>query len=584
MIGHCKSSANKKTCFIRASKPSRSVEQPEFASLTLSANGRVLVVGESRKGNVRVFDWLGSDWVQRGRTLRGINGELFFGENVAVSTPPASVINGATAKIPIVLVVSGLLFDWAIDGSSLSIFRWTWSSFDWEEQEPIFQDGLSVAGMQLGTDFDSSTRLLVNCYYPPGLKIYDIGTHAVEIIDSGEDIIGALSGDGRFLVRTVNDTEPTIVLFDLRNNITSEMDVPGMTFPDWIMGMRLVGIDYSFADAEYSELGLSVVVYTGAGLVKVCYFVVETANGTTLSLRAAVETNIYEYGPEFSSDGLSLLLDNDIFFLNNARTQWFQATDIEPSGWFLPSISSGNGRIRAVDGSAGTLQVMESAAMCSANEFTFRLVIIPGAVIDGITWSMFEYGTYEGYFFSRKAIRSCSRCYDNPSLSETAFLEELCLPKPLPNCLAFQVEGLSILDVNGFAAYLIDENNATLVGANEGKGVDGRNYLLSGGDCEADPIPPNCPFPLVIAYNVTGRFGGVAYGVDSPEAYFLDGSLFGESVDVVCMESPNCAELEIQNSNLNVAGDYAAFYNGTKITSGVVHPSLHDSVRFGMGC
>ena len=170
------------------------------------------------------------------------------------------------------------------------------------------------------------------------------------------------------------------------------------------------------------------------------------------------------------------------------------------------------------------------------------------------------------------------------------------MPKPLPNCLAFQVSALFDLDVNGFAAYLIDENNATLVGANEGVGVDGRNYLLSGGDCEADPIPPNCPFPLVIAYNftITISTSYAFYRVNSATVPVHTGRLSGASVDVVCMESPNCAELTIGISIQLIiggsfdadafAGDYAAFFNGTKITSGVLHPLLDDSVRFGMGC
>ena len=435
-------------------------------------------------------------------------------------------------------------------GSNLHIFRWTWSSVDWTEQEAIPEISLQVDGMELGTDFVSSTRLLVKA--SSGSKIYDTtgnGAHAFDI-NLFQDIFGALSGDGRFLV-TANDTEPTIVLFDLRNNITSEMDVPGMTFPDRIIGMRLVGTYYSFADAEYSELGLSVVVHTGrdeneTDLVAVWYFAVEMADGTTFAMRAAVETKVKGSRTIFSSDGSSLFLQDDgiwwrPFFLNNARTQWLQAL---PKPWASigPSISSGNGRIRVVDGSAGTLQVMESATVCSPDEFTFRLVIIPGVAIDGITWSVFEYGTYEGYVFSRNDIRSCSRCYNNPSLSETALLEELCLPKPLPNCLAFQVSALFNLAVNGFAAYLIDENNATLVGANEGGGVDGRNYFLPGGDCQADPIPPNCPFPLVIAYNLAD-FIGVTYEVSSAGGGFLSGA----GVDVVCLESPNCAQLTIQS-------------------------------------
>ena len=596
VLGHCKSSANdKKTCFIRNSVPVRSVGSG-VAFPTLSANGRVMVLGEPGKGIVRVFDLVGSEWVQRGRTLRGINGAANFGENVAVSTPPAAVINGATRKIPIVLVVSSWASDPSMFGYTFYVFRWTSSSVDWTEQEPI-TEYITVAAMEVATDFVSSTRLLVKCY-PSGLKIYDItgnGTHAVEIIDSDEDIIGALSGDGRFLARTRSDTEPTIVLSDLRNNITSEMDVPGMTFPDRIIGMRLVGTYYSFADAEYSELGLSVVVHTGrdeneTDLVAVWYFAVEMADGTTFAMRAAVETKVKGSRTIFSSDGSSLFLQDDgiwwrPFFLNNARTQWLQAL---PKPWASigPSISSGNGRIRVVDGSAGTLQVMESATVCSPDEFTFRLVIIPGVAIDGITWSVFEYGTYQGYVFSRNVIRSCFGCYDNPSLSEAALLEELCFHKPLPSCLSFQVSAWFDVEVNGFAAYLIDGNNSTLVGANEGGGVNGRNYFLSGGDCEAaPPVPANCPLPLVIAHNLSNRLR-LALGVPTRLGLLTVASLSGASVDVVCLASPNSSEVIFFNEGpingddpRKYFGDFSLFFiNGTKITSLVWEPDFHETV------
>ena len=152
---------------------------------------------------------------------------------------------------------------------------------------------------------------------------------------------------------------------------------------------------------------------------------------------------------------------------------------------------------------------------------------------------MFEYGTYEGYVFSRYAFRSCDECYRNPSLSGTVLLEELCLPKLSPSCLAFQVSARFDLDVNGFAAYLIDGNNATLVGANEGGGVNGRNYFLSGEDCEADlPVPPDCPFPLVIAYNLSNRVS-LRFEVPLGDGILFFERLSGASVDVVCLASPN---------------------------------------------
>ena len=327
------------------------------------------------------------------------------------------------------------------------------------------------------------------------------------------------------------------------------MHVPGVTTQDQILGMGLVAISQRNVypgGAEYGELGLSVVVRTGrdesgAELVAIRYFAVEMANRTTLtlSMRAASETKMNVTRAVISSDGLSLLLvshqhgllSSRPFLLKNARTHWLQATDMEsPYDTFrlnpLPldfiefpvSISSGNGRIRVVEGSTGTVQVMESVAICSSDEFTFRLVMTPDANQHSIDWNVFDYGTYQGYVFDRNIIRS-SPSYSNPSLSRTVLLAEFCLPKPLSSCLTFQVSAWFDVDMNGFAAYLIEGNNSTvLAGANEGVSVNGKNNYLSGENCEADPVPPNWPFPLVIAYNVSNRVINLVYRLASGSA------------------------------------------------------------------
>ena len=260
---------------------------------------------------------------------------------------------------------------------------------------------------------------------------------------------------------------------DCLNNVTSKMHVPGVTTQDQILGLVTIGQRNVYpGGAEYGELGLSVVIRTGRDesgteLVAIRYFAVEMANRTTLtlSMRAASET-----------------------------------------------------KMNVMEESTGTVQVMESVAICSSDEFTFRLVMTPDANQHSIDWNVFDYGTYQGYVFDRNIIRS-SPSYSNPSLSRTVLLAEFCLPKPLSSCLTFQVSAWFDVDMNGFAAYLIDGNNSTvLAGANEGVSVNGKNNYLSGENCEADPVPPNCPFPLVIAYNVSNRVINLVYRLASGSA------------------------------------------------------------------
>ena len=67
------------------------------------------------------------------------------------------------------------------------------------------------------------------------------------------------------------------------------------------------------------------------------------------------------------------------------------------------------------------------------------------------------------------------------------------------------------------------------------------------------------------------------------------GWLSGASVDVVCLASPNCSELNISDQSLSDGdprkyfGDYSVFFKGTKVVSGVWEPGIFETVRVGMG-
>ena len=234
------------------------------------------------------------------------------------------------------------------------------------------------------------------------------------------------------------------------------------------------------------------------------------------------------------------------------------------------SKSRGNGRIRVADGSSGIVQVMESAAMCLSDEFTFRLVMTPNAAAGSIDWTVFEYGTYLGYTFPRNVIRACTGCYHNWNLAWTVLVEEFCLPKPLPICLALQVSAKFDVPVKGFAAYLIGGGNATLLMAAEGRGVTGEQYLHAEPevDCEMDPVPSDCPFPFVIAYQLSNRVDSLYARTSSRgDIVYMKGS----NVNVVCRPSPDCDTLFLEDftivrGNPNVYfGNYSVFLNGQQI-------------------
>lgn len=397
----------------------------------------------------------------------------------------------------------------------------------------------------------------------------------------------------------------------MRNTISQE---------DKIIAMSLVAAPHttsSSGDVSHAGLGLCIVSTVGneSQSTTIRYFVVNVSNQTKASMRASTATNLDPRRVVFSADGMALLVasaqSNTLlyraFFLNDARTTWLEGSDmITPSFAFTTnpveqltasvpvSISrGGNGRVSIADGTTGTLQVMESATACGPDKVTFRLVISTNDDPGSVVWRVFEYETYDGYVRPRDVIRECSRCYDNPSLSWTVLVEELCLSKPLPSCLALQVAANFNLDLNGFAGYLMDGDNVVLLGANEGFGVSGENYLhpaSTKGACEVDAVPLDCPLPLVFAYDLNSRINFVAWDLVGPGGWDKFGSMEGSNVNVQCLDSPGCYNLSLRDWTTVIGnpngyfGRYAVFFNKTQILGGAWRFGLEEQVMFGTGC
>ncbi|MFZ1704203.1 MAG: hypothetical protein WAT79_07640 [Saprospiraceae bacterium] len=94
-------------------------------SVSLSANGNIVAVGAStnvgnglRSGQVRVFEWNNSDWVQMGSSMVGSAFLETFGRSVSIS-------NDGTR-----LVVGAPLYDgYGADSGKISVF--SWNGFEW---------------------------------------------------------------------------------------------------------------------------------------------------------------------------------------------------------------------------------------------------------------------------------------------------------------------------------------------------------------------------------------------------------------------------------------------------------------------
>ena len=637
VVGKCSLRSNKETCFVRNSQPITSIASTAVYP-TLSTNGRVLVLAEPTLGIVRVFDLVGSEWIQRGRTLQGKRG---FGKHLALSTPPAIVMNGLASRIPILLIVTEAIT------LGIRIFRWDPSTVDWLEEQT--NSTYLPTSIELASDLMNVPR--VDSLRPPQLLI-DEPPLAANLSDAGALVVGrttnptvsllqvtgdpmdglelhrsyaaslgAMSRNGNFLVRTDSFGGPTILLYDLWNNHTNRTTLPNLSVQDEIIAMSFVVINqtaHSSRGVSYGELGLSVAsTATNDGsetqIVELRYFILDVSNRETamsaISTKATTATRLNVTRVVFAPDGLSVLLvsveDGKLssrpFLLNGARTSWLQATDMvspftfsthpieQLTGSVPVSISSGGGRASVVDGATGTVQVLEAVSKCNANEITFRLAITTNSRPGSINWSLFKYSTYNGYVHPRNFIRSCTECYNNPNLSWSVVVEEFCLPKPLPTCLALSVSALFDVGLNGFAAYLIDGSNVMLFGSNEGHGVSGQSYLHSEpeGACDADLESPGCPWPLVLAYDFNSRINFVEWQLEGP-GLSQNGTMSGSGVRAICLAQRSCYRLRLKDFTAvglrdpnAFFGKYTIFFNGTEIDGGSWSDDLDRQVLFG---
>lgn len=89
-------------------------------SLSLSSDGQSLAVGAPRKallatseGQVRIFDWIGNDWIQRGEALNGGQEHEKFGFAISLSDNRSIIAVGAPANRDI-----------NVQNGKLSVFEW----------------------------------------------------------------------------------------------------------------------------------------------------------------------------------------------------------------------------------------------------------------------------------------------------------------------------------------------------------------------------------------------------------------------------------------------------------------------------
>jgi hypothetical protein len=469
------------------------------AFVTLSANGRTLIVSEPELDTVRIFDQIDSDWVQRGQTLEG-EGKSRFGTLVALATLPGTVYKRRTGRVPVTLAVAAV-------GNNISyveVYKFEPHDTEWSREGAPIQfneviDSISIGGKGGKFSLAIGLRDINRCYLY--LQDTDLnwrmvfnasGSSGVSLSGNGE-ILGCAStdpddpeGSGLFRVSNLEILDP----YDINEvNLRTLKDM--LPVSNFVYQSRpILGVvDYA---GEYGITGGQVfpgtLGYNGFILV-----------GMKLDADVAIPDRLAEVGfdimetfPEDERPVFSMSPDTMYFAINSQRTfiELFHVYNPSFSGVSIPllantsklpthtvkgfsnrfSISNGGVTMAVLEDDA--VSVLQRTSLCEGS--SIRLAITLDEVPDAVSWSLDYFGNLTSINIPTENIASCPFCYGgDPRYIRVVVVEDFCIPKEREGCvqLTFAVDNRLMGDGAGFIALQDGISFSIYSGAYETKGI-----------------------------------------------------------------------------------------------------------------
>ena len=203
--------------------------------------------------------------------------------------------------------------------------------------------------------------------------------------------------------------------------------------------------------------------------------------------------------------------------LNSDRTRWMEISmqgvlyDDSPFSEFGSALSISNGARHVAATEPGVVQTYSTKKpVCGPDEVTVRLVFSFDGNPERVGWEVFHRaGEQRG-----KTYGSCNRCYEwlRRLYSWSSFSTDICVPWVDLSCVGLTVEAGFVRDrngspqakkgfpqdINGFAAYVVENGKATLVASDSGRAVDGSKVYsfenaTVGGRCDSTEFPSLSP-------------------------------------------------------------------------------------------
>ena len=524
-------------CYVPNAKAIEPISSGGTMIPLLTRNGETLVVGEPDVGIVRVFDLVGSDWIQRGGTLRGTEGSD-FGRIVSVVTPPNQV-NGPPGFVEAKLAIG------EPSTGTVRTFEWVRGADNWNEGPST-----SILG---STEFvvvsaiRPSMRLYIGFLFAPladslsdtrrsyimadngavdvdpydsvgpmdDVSVYTVPPGATSLSDPTRynAEYGAMSSDGvLYAVLHTNASVGPYVTFQLDpieftyGDIISstnrrEWRAPVTDLPADTVISHLGVLTSTFSrylEDGYDEIGIVLVTETSrpsSSIISMTYFrltdpilegqdiniypPLESFSGTLLSQASfQFETAAAMVRAVSSQDGTALaveLADQTVrsFVLDEGKSLFMKVNTTKVT---FQNVGETGSPISLSDGGVALAATQPDAVQTYASR-------VPVCAPDQVTFRLaLSLDSSPGRVYWRLfrqgtsggvTISDCSGCYGASAFQSVSVSKDICVSRVSVQCLGLIVRANFTVTTHGFAAYLIDGDSVTLFASDEGPAVNG---------------------------------------------------------------------------------------------------------------
>ena len=497
----------------------------------LSANGRILVLGEPAFDSVRVFEQATNKWVQRGVTFKGVVGSR-FGQSVAIATLPGMITSVRHSIRPAFVAVSS--------GGGVPMvhgFDWTQSSSRWLTLPRI---ELHAYGLCLSAQpCLFSVRAGVTSYadlsrqYVVVVSIDEGGlgkTNTLFTCIKNQTVISEWSSsplqssdlvtvttDGDHMM-FFNESSTAFTLLDVPINRSFDSD---FLLPDELSTRTDVSIKVEAVQSSGDSHHFSCIFrafFMNETRSYIHHYRTGLHNGRTPRKVAEMRIDFPFSAASFSSEGDSFAAvltesvrsrsdSRDIFhvIVFNQATRSFQrkghivTSDVQ-KGQSTPtkvSVSFTGGAVTF--GGKKKTETFGLRSQCTASETKFRVSLQADVNPEAVLWDLANIRKIHGSVVTSRSLLNCHYCYSKLDFVRTDMVEQRCIPLRESNCLRFNFTDVHppFQANSGYEAFMIvpngtDLSNVTVNVLAVGKEQDASQTVLVGlDDPRCDATPPS---------------------------------------------------------------------------------------------